>query len=268
MKHLLPLILFLATFPAQAQLFYDVGGSGVNDEDNALAVPDTGLTGTAFPEEKEKTQAPEMPFEQIVSKEIQERIRPDASYIVGEPDEVLCFGIARKSPKKRSATINGYAHLGNCGSLNDTGLKEVQKQLLNASNYQMNITKISSCIITPRLALRFRKGYDFVDLIVSGGNCPAVTFIYGGDSREFYAKPIQEWLNNFISAVSNDLEPLDKDKSKEQEYLFKARTIVEEPKAEPQQPAAPKGWGRRFAPKPEQTDDTGAVDPNVPPPPQ
>ena len=75
MKHLLPLILFLATFPAQAQLFYDVGGSGFNDEDNALAVPDTGLTGTAFPEEKEKTQAPEMPFEQIVSKEIQERIR-------------------------------------------------------------------------------------------------------------------------------------------------------------------------------------------------
>ena len=44
----------------------------------------------------------EMPFEQIVSKEIQERIRPDASYIVGEPDEVLCFGIARKSPKKRT----------------------------------------------------------------------------------------------------------------------------------------------------------------------
>lgn len=269
MNYILPLILFLASFPANAQLFYDVGASGFNDGDSELAVPDTGLTGSSFTEEKEKPQAPEMPFEQIVAKEIQERIRPDASYIVGEPDEVLCFGIARKSPKKRSATINGYAHLGNCGSLNDTGLQEVQKQLLSASSYQMNVTKISSCIITPRLALRFRKGYDFVDLIVSGGNCPAVSFIYGGDAREFYAKPIQDWLNNFISAVSNDLEPLDKDKSKEQESLFKARTVAEEPQPEAQQPAAPKVWGRRFAPKPvEQADNAGEAGANVPPPPR
>lgn len=272
MKNVLLLILFLTASPAHAQLFYDVGGSGFDSGDDALAVPDTGLTGTAFTEEKEKPQTPEMPFEKIVAKEIQERIRPDASYIVGEPDEVLCFGIARKSPKKRSATINGYAHLGNCGSLNDTGLQEVQKQLLNAASYQLNITKISSCIVTPRLALRFRKGYDFVDLILSGGSCPGVTFMYGGDSREFYAKPIQDWLNNFISAVSNDLEPLDKDKSKEQESLFKARTVVEEPKAEPQQPAAPKVWGRRFTPRTEEApaENTSAptADANIPPPPK
>ena len=267
MKKILLLILFSAAFPAQAQLFYDVGGSGFDS-----AEPET-LEAAEFkiPEaEKPQKTEPEMPFEKIVAKEIQERIRPDASYIVGEPDEVLCFGVARKSPKKRSATINGYAHLGNCGSLNDTGLKEVQKQLLSAESYQLNVTKISSCIITPRLALRFRKGYDFVDLILSGGGCPGVVFMYGGDSREFYAKPIQDWLNNFISAVSNDLEPLDKDKSKEQESLFKARTVVEEPAPEPQKPAAPKVWGRRFAPKQEAPAEPNApiTDADVPPPPQ
>ena len=265
MNKLLLLILLSAAFPARAQLFYDVDSSfdsAASSETTASSELSSSL------EDASQKQEEELPFQQIVAKEIQERIRPDASYIVGEPDEVLCFGIARKSPKKRSATINGYAHLGNCGSLNDTGLKEVQKQLLNANSYQINITKISSCIVTPRLALRFRKGYDFVDLILSGGNCPGVTFIYGGDSREFYAKPIQDWLNNFISAVSNDLEPLDKDKSKDQASLFKARTVAEEATPEPQQPAAPKVWGRRFAPKPaEQADNAGEADANVPPPP-
>ncbi len=266
MNKLLLLILLSAAVPARAQLFYDVDSSF-----DSAASPDQAASSdpssASFSEESAQKQEEELPFKQIVAKEIQERIRPDASYIVGEPDEVLCFGVARKSPKKRSATINGYAHLGNCGSLNDTGLKEVQKQLLNASSYQMNITKISSCIVMPRLALRFRKGYDFVDLILSGGNCPGVTFIYGGDSREFYAKPIQEWLNNFISAVSNDLEPLDKDKSKDQASLFKARTVTEEAAPEPQQPAAPKVWGRRFAPQQEAAPDHDETDANVPPPP-
>ncbi|HBO59404.1 MAG TPA: hypothetical protein DD624_05800 [Alphaproteobacteria bacterium] len=266
MNKFLLLILLSAAFPARAQLFYDIDSSfdSASSSDQPAA---SELSSASFTEESAQKQDAELPFEKIVAKEIQERIRPDASYIVGEPDEVLCFGIARKSPKKRSATINGYAHLGNCGSLNDTGLKEVQKQLLSAQSYQMSVTKISSCIVTPRLALRFRKGYDFVDLILSGGNCPGVTFIYGGDAREFYAKPIQDWLNNFISAVSNDLEPLDNDKSKDQENLFKARTVTEEAAPEPQQPAAPKVWGRRFAPQPEAAPDHAETDANVPPPP-
>lgn len=261
MKKLFFLIALTAASPAAAQMFYNSRSSF--DSAKIESASETRRHPAA--DDSADTQE-ERPFEKIVAKEIQERIRADAAFIVGEPDEVICFGVARKSPKKRVPTINGFAHLGNCGSLNDTGMKEVQKQLLAAESYDMTVTKVASCMITPRLILRFRKGYDFVDMMLSGGNCPAVSFIYGGDTREFYAKPVGEWLNNFISAVSNDLEPLESKKAGDSESMFKARSIKkEEAPAEAAAPAAPLKWGRRFAPAAEQPAESL---PGVPPPPQ
>ena len=257
MNKLLFLLSLLAVSPASAQIFYDYKSA----YDSAKIEKKTEARKRTFDDDQESH-----PFEQIVAKEIQERIRPDASFIVGEPDEVICFGVSKKSPKKRIPTLNGFAHIGNCGSLNETGIKEVQKQLLAAESYDLSVTKIGNCIVTPRLLLRFRKGYDFVDMILSSGEtCPAVTFIYGGDTREFYAKPAAEWLQNFISAVSNDLEPIEKNKA-DAESAFKARSINKEEKpAEPAAPAAPLKWGRRFAPAAETADESQN---GVPPPPQ
>ena len=250
------------TFPAVAQMFYNAGSS-------FDSTGSTSSSATSFSVSESDPNQEEAPFEKIVSKEIRERIRADAAYIIGEPDEALCYGIARKSPKKRSATIDGYAHTGNCGALNSVGMTEVQKQLFNSASYDMNVTKIASCVTTPRLVLRFRKGFDFVDVILSGGHCPAVVFMYGGDTKEFSAKPIKEWLDTFIEAVSNDLEPVETEEAQKQAAsIFRKRTPEEETaQKEPEKPAAPTFWGRR-APKPEQPEDLPPSDPNVPPPPK
>lgn len=255
-KCLLPTILAAAgiflTTPASAQMFYN----------SQSRFDSTGSTSTSYNTPVKSAEEPasteEAPFEKIVSQPIRERLRPDASYIVGEPDETICYGIARKSPKKRGATIDGYAHTGNCGTLNETGMSEIQSRLFNSQSYDMNITKIASCVITPRLALRFRKGFDFVDLILSGGNCPAVLFLYAGETKEFSAKPIKEWLDGFIDAVSNDLEPLDQGKmEKSAGNMFKKRSPEEE-NAENEQkaapPPAPKTWGRRVV-RPEENEE-------------
>lgn len=232
--------LFLSLSPVQAQMFYNPKSSF-----DAAGSSTSGGGSIRTPEEPNYNKKEE-PFEKIVSNEIRERIRPDAAYILGEPDDVYCYGIARKSPRKRDATIDGYAHIGNCGTLNDVGLAEVQKQLLKASSYDMTVSKISSCVVTPRLALRFRKNFDFVDLILAGGNCPGVIFIYGGDNREFFAKPIGEWLETFITAVSNDMEPLNQEETKEGVGLFRRREDKPKETGQKQAPAGPKQWGRRF----------------------
>ncbi|MGN1079843.1 MAG: hypothetical protein ACI4TE_06685 [Alphaproteobacteria bacterium] len=249
--------------PASAQMFYNAG-TGF-DSTGSSSYGGNSLRPAA--EENNGSQE-EAPYEKIVAKEIRERIRADAAYIVGEPEEALCYGIARKSPKKRSATIDGYAHTGNCGSLNETGMTEVQSKLFNAASYDMNVTKIASCVTTPRLALRFRKGFDFVDVILSGGNCPAVSFLYGGDTKEFSAKPIKDWLDTFIDAVSKDLEPVNPDEiEKAAAGMFKKRDPAQETAAEPEKPAAPKMWGRRVI-RPEESETPPASDPSVPPPPR
>lgn len=233
-----------ATSSATAQMFYNPGGRSFDSTGSA-----TTRTSSTAPKQSEDEfdyKEPEA-YEVNVSPEIRERIRADAAYIVGEPDEALCYGIARKSPKKRAATIDGFAHTGNCGSLNETGMKEVRDKLFNVASYDMNVTKVVSCITTPRLALRYRKGFDFVDVILSGGNCPAVFFMYGGDTKEFSAKPIKDWLDTFINAVSQDLEPVNPEEAAQAGgNLFRKRDENEADAApEPAQPAAPKRWGRR-----------------------
>lgn len=239
--------------PAEAQMFYNSGmGSGFD----ATGSSSYGGGTIKAASDEDTTNKQEEPYEKAVSKEIRERVRADAAYILGEPEEVLCYGVARKSPKKRSATIDGHAHTGNCGSLNETGLAEVQKRLMQAASYDMNVSKITSCVTTPRLALRFRKGFDFVDVILSGGNCPAVLFLYGGDTKEFSARPIKEWLDTFIEAVSNDLEPLNQEEmEKSAGMMFKKKTPEEESASQKKQqkPAAPVSWGRRPVPSAENT---------------
>ena len=131
--------------PVSAQMFYNAG-TGF-DSTGASSYGGNSLRPSA--EESDTGNKEEEPYEKIVAREIRERIRADAAYIVGEPEEALCYGIARKSPKKRSATIDGYAHTGNCGSLNETGMKEVQNKLFSAASYDMNVTKIVSCVTTP-----------------------------------------------------------------------------------------------------------------------
>ena len=254
---------FLWTSGVSAQMFYNPKSS----------FDKTGATSSTYSSPKKNTDddsnREEPPFEKIVAAGIRERIRADAAYIVGEPEETLCYGIARKSPKKRSATIDGYAHTGNCGSLNETGMTEIQSKLFSAESYDMSVMKIASCVINPKLVLRFRKGFDFVDVILSGGNCPAVQFLYGGETKEFSAKPIKEWLDTFIEAVSNDLEPVNPaELEKAAARLFKKRTPEEEAAPAPEPPPeAPKMWGRRVV-RPQENEPDMFPDPSVPPPPR
>ena len=257
---------FFWTSGVSAQMFYNAKSrfDSTGSTSSSRNVPP--------PPSNDDTQKEEALFEKNVALGIRERIRADAAYIIGEPEETLCYGIARKSPKKRSITIDGYAHTGNCGALNETGMAEIQSKLFSAESYDMNIMKIASCVINPKLALRFRKGFDFVDVLLSGGNCPAVLFLYGGETKEFSAKPIKEWLDTFIEAVSNDLEPVTATEvEKAAARMFKKRSEEEaEPQPEPP-PAAtgPKKWGRRAhlsqqsEPEPELQ-----MDPSVPPPPR
>lgn len=206
---------------------------------------------------KNKPKAPEHdedPETEHVPSPIKERLRNDALRIVVKPDEVLCYGISRKKPKDKTDTISGYALNGECGTLNEEGLAAVQEKFLNLASFDMTTPKISSsCVIKPRLLLRFHRGVDFVDVVLSGEKCPGILYLYGGETKEFLAKPMNEWLDTFISAVSNDIVPISEVTKKDDKQIFVRRKKADEtekPKeaaeTAEETPAAQKTWGRRF----------------------
>ena len=107
--------------------------------------------------------------------------------------------------------------------------------------------------IGDKLTVETFRDIDFVDVILSGGSCPGVFFLYGGETKEFAAGPIKEWLDTFIDAVSNDLEPVGSDaepKEEEKRVFIKRPSSDDSGEAaqtqEPAAPPAPKRWGRQF----------------------
>ncbi|MCQ2914884.1 MAG: hypothetical protein MJ247_06795 [Alphaproteobacteria bacterium] len=230
------LLLFVSNSVNAQVGFYDYGNSGNYNNESASSNQN---------KNEDYSQNQEMKFEQIISKEIRERIRPDASYVFGEPDEVMCFSIERKSPRQRTATLDGYKHKGNCGSINEEGLARIQEIFFKAESFDMGVTKITNCTISPKVLLRFRKNYDFGDILLAGDNCPAIVFVYGGDTKEFYGKPIRDKINEFIEVVNSNVDDLKLGNDKEKEAMFKARTI-EEDATEKEEAPKKKAWGRRF----------------------
>lgn len=239
----------LFAYGVQAQMFYDMGGHSANKYNEA----ETYEVTKKEPEQKQAdvsvSAERKTGYEAVVDEGVRHEIKSDAAYIYGEPDEVLCFGVKRKNPKQRKATLNGYEHVGNCGSLNQEGVKAIQENLFKDSAYTLGVMKPSNCVASPKLLLRFRKGYDFADALLSGegDSCPVVTFIYAGESKELYANKNKEWLKDFIAAVSADVEVLENAKQ-DSGSMFRARKVDPEEKIEeqPAQPAEQKVWGRRF----------------------
>ena len=81
-----------------AQMFYNARSSF--DTTGSTSYKET----VEKPSKDDTSEENASPFEALVSKGIRERIKSDAAYIIGEPEETLCYGIARKSPKKRKIT--------------------------------------------------------------------------------------------------------------------------------------------------------------------
>lgn len=237
----------LFTYNVQAQMFYDMGGHSATKYNDAESFEPR---KEAVKKQVETSVVAEKKtgYEAIIDDAVRREIKSDAAYIYGEPDEVLCFGVKRKKAKERMATLNGYQHIGNCGSLNPEGVKAIQENLFKETGYTLDMMKPSTCVSSPKLLLRFRKGYDFADLLLSGDgeSCPVVTYIYAGEAKELYANRNKEWLKDFITAVSADVEELETAK-KDSESMFKARKVEPKTQVEEQtKPVEQKVWGRRF----------------------
>ena len=250
----------LTAFDAKAQMFYSSSyDSGFSKQSAAAEKKDAdAVAEDTDPETKE------------IPSSIKERLRYDATHVLAAPDEVYCYGISRKNPKNKTDTISGYALNGECGTLNEDGLKAVKEKIFDLTSFEMSTAKISSvCVIKPRVLLRFRRGYDFVDAVLSGEKCPGIAYFYAGETKEFYAKPISEWMDTFITAVSNDLIPIGADpETKKMPFMVRPKKAPEPPPAAPAGPAqnglnvkapaadmpapppaeppAQKVWGRKF----------------------
>lgn len=119
---------------------------------------------------------------------------------IKDAELVFCYEVSSRPNNYDGYTLNGFTVTGFCGVLPpaqrdnfiDTFMKSPENVLLNQSE---------NCVIRPRIMLRFVRGVDAVDILLSSP-CYSYSVFYGGKVKTFNAKPAAEQLDRLIIPLS------------------------------------------------------------------
>lgn len=233
----------------------------------------TAVAQGVLPEEKEGVQSFQQDRdawrrsgqanEQTFLPGIADSIGQDAVLNLSEAEQVFCYEVDTKTIEYTGYTIDGMAVTGFCGVLNNE-LKKLVLQELFMSPQNVVLNQAENCIIKPRIMLRFVRGIDNVDVLLSSP-CYSFSVFYGGKIKTFNAKPASEVIDalinplvkkstKFISpALLNQLLPVGVAQTQEQKELVNKKVEpirgweAEKPVTPESEPIAPKtgtGWNK------------------------
>ena len=138
-----------------------------------------------------------------VLKEITSAIGDSAIKNITDAEQVFCYQIANRPENYTGYTLDGMAIVGFCGVINQDLQNLVKYELfMNSDNLLFN--KTENCLIKPQIMLRFFRGIDATDVLLSSP-CHAIALFYGGKIAAFNAKPADQIIDAII-------EPLIKNK--------------------------------------------------------
>lgn len=145
---------------------------------------------------EEKPSVPE------ILPEIKEVLGPVALNNLENPEKVFCYTVEPRPTEYNGYTLDGLAVTGFCGVLK----KEVQDLILsdlfkNNKNVLFNVRE--ECVIQPKIVLRFIKGVDATDILLSAP-CYSFTVYYPGLVKVFNAKPASVILDALVSSLNKN----------------------------------------------------------------
>ena len=109
-------------------------------------------------------------------------------------EQVFCYHVAANTPDSNNYTLNNFAIVDYCGEL-DRGTTATTYEALFTQSPNI-ITARSDCRIEPRVMLRFVRGVDYTDVLLSSP-CPSFTVFYAGRYTAFNIK--QGVIDDIIS---------------------------------------------------------------------
>lgn len=149
-----------------------------------------------------KKQLPEWkpdPNHTVILEEISSAIGASAVDNITNAEQIFCYQVASKPEGYTGYTLNGFALAGFCGVIN-TELKTmiVSELFMNPDNIIFDVTE--NCIIRPRIMLRFVRGVDSTDVLLSSP-CHAFAIFYGGKLNAFNAKPAAQIIDALVDPL-------------------------------------------------------------------
>ena len=134
-----------------------------------------------------------------ILKEITSAIGDSAVKNITDSEQVFCYQIATKPENYTGYTLDGMAVVGFCGVLNNE-LQELVKYELLKHPENILFDETEDCIIRPQIMLRFFRGVDSTDILLSSP-CHALAVFYGGKIAAFNAKPSSQIIDAIIDPL-------------------------------------------------------------------
>lgn len=132
---------------------------------------------------------------------IQSEIKDEAAYNIMNPEQVFCYHVTRRPKDYQGYTLNKFALTGYCGELDKNQIATSYEALFTRG---ANIlTKKADCRIEPRLMLRFVRGVDYTDILLSSP-CHSFTVFYAGKYHSFNIK--QQVIDDIINQLEKKNE--------------------------------------------------------------
>ncbi len=126
----------------------------------------------------------------------------DAMRNITESEQVFCYQVTNPSPAFKGYTIDGYAISAFCGIIN----KEIKDMIVAELFMNENNVKLDSnedCNINPKIMLRFVRGIDNTDVLLSSP-CYSFAIFYGGRAVPFNASPAEDIINAIVEPLQRN----------------------------------------------------------------
>lgn len=134
-----------------------------------------------------------------VLPQIVEGISQPALTNIIDAEQVFCYEVATRSSTYSGYNLDGMALKGFCGILS----KEQQKDIIDSffkTPANVEFAKTENCIIQPKIMLRFVRGVDNTDVLLSSP-CHSFSVFYGGVIKTFNLKPSADKVDSIVNPM-------------------------------------------------------------------
>lgn len=116
-------------------------------------------------------------------------------------EQVFCYEIFPRNKDYKGYTINGFPIRGFCGVLSDQ-VKNLFGTHFLMEPKNINFNNLENCVVEPKILVRFIKGVDSTDVLLSSP-CHSFAIFYAGKVAVYNFTPGAEMIDAMVAAFSS-----------------------------------------------------------------
>lgn len=116
-------------------------------------------------------------------------------------EQVFCYEIFPQNENYEGYAINGFPIRGFCGVLGNQ-VKDMIVEFFLAQGAGVDFETTERCVVQPKVMLRFVRGVDNTDMLISSP-CHSFALFYGGGIGVYNFRPGAEVIDTLLTALSD-----------------------------------------------------------------